>query len=282
MVLTAQQLEAIMPDATQLESDEPEMESSQHYMQLMLLVICLEWLWRDRNDYFIGASLSIYYSRQQLKNREFRGPDFFLVKQTQKRHRKSWVVWEENGQYPNLIIELLSESTAEVDRNLKKELYRNNFRIPEYFWFDPETFEFMGFRLQNNQYEEIQLNNQGWRWSQELELYLGVDENQLRYFTANGERVPTPQEAAIQEQLVARQAQLQAQQAESQVQQAESQAQQAQLQAQQERERAQQAQLQAQQERERAQQERERAQQERERAERLAQRLRELGIDPEQ
>jgi Uncharacterized protein conserved in cyanobacteria len=120
MVLTAQQLEAIMPDATQLESDEPEMESSQHYMQLMLLVICLEWLWRDRNDYFIGASLSIYYSRQQLKNREFRGPDFFLVKQTQKRHRKSWVVWEENGQYPNLIIELLSESTAEVDRNLKK------------------------------------------------------------------------------------------------------------------------------------------------------------------
>ena len=310
MVLTAQQLEAIMPDATQLESDEPEMESSQHYMQLMLLVICLEWLWRDRNDYFIGASLSIYYSRQQLKNREFRGPDFFLVKQTQKRHRKSWVVWEENGQYPHLIIELLSESTAEVDRNLKKELYRNNFRIPEYFWFDPETFEFMGFRLQNNQYEEIQLNNQGWRWSQQLELYLGVDENQLRYFTANGERVPTPQEAERQEQLVARQAQLQAQQAESQAQQAqlqvqqereraqqaESQAQQAQLQAQQERERAQQAETQAQQAQLQAEQERERAQeaesqaqqaqlqvqQERERAERLAQRLRELGIDPEQ
>ena len=296
MVLTAQQLEAIMPDATQLESDEPEMESSQHYMQLMLLVICLEWLWRNSNDYFIGASLSIYYSRQQLKNREFRGPDFFLVKQTQKRHRKSWVVWEENGQYPNLIIELLSDSTARVDRNLKKELYRNNFRIPEYFWFDPETLEFMGFRLKNNQYEEIQLNNQGWRWSQELELYLGVDENQLRYFTANGERVPTPQEAAIQEQLVARQAQLQAQQAESKVQQAESQAQQAQLQAQQERERAQQAETQAQQAQLRAEQERERAQeaesqaqqaqlqvqQERERAERLAQRLRELGIDPEQ
>ena len=275
MVLTAQQLEAIMPDATQLESDEPEMESSQHYMQLMLLVICLEWLWRNSNDYFIGASLSIYYSRQQLKNREFRGPDFFLVKQTQKRPRKSWVVWEENGQYPHLIIELLSDSTARVDRNLKKRLYQDNFRIPEYFWFDPETFEFMGFRLQNNQYEEIQLNNQGWRWSQQLELYLGVDENQLRYFTANGERVPTPQEAARQEQLVARQAQLQAQQAESQVQQAESRAQQAQLQ-------AQQAQLQAQQERELAQQERERAQQERERAERLAQRLRELGIDPEQ
>ncbi|MDY7007309.1 MAG: Uma2 family endonuclease [Cyanobacteriota bacterium] len=254
MVLTAQQLEAIMPDATQLESDEPEMESSQHYMQLMLLVSCLEWLWRDRNDYFIGANLTIFYSRQYLKTKDFRGPDFFLVKQTEKRPRKSWVVWEENGKYPNLIIELLSDSTARVDRNMKKELYQNNFRTPEYFWFDPESLEFMGFRLAQNGYAEIQPNNQGWRWSQELELYLGVDGGQLRYFTANGQRVPTPQEAAIEEQLLVQKAQSQVQKAQSQVQQAQSQVQQAQSQ----------------------------VQQERERAERLAQRLRELGINPDE
>ncbi|NEQ37788.1 MAG: Uma2 family endonuclease [Okeania sp. SIO3I5] len=206
MVLTAQQLEAIMPDATQLESDEPEMESSQHYAQLMLLVTCLEWLWRNKNDYFIGANLTIFYSRQHLKTKEFRGPDFFLVKDTQKQPRKSWVVWEENGKYPNLIIELLSDSTARVDRNLKKQLYQNNFRTPEYFWFDPETMEFMGFCLKQNGYAEIQPNQEGWRWSQELELYLGVDEGKLRYFTANGERVPTPQESAIQEKLQAQEA----------------------------------------------------------------------------
>jgi Uma2 family endonuclease len=246
MVLTARELEAIMPDATQLESEEPEMESSEHYMQLMLLVSCLEWWWRNKNDYFIGANLTIYYSRLQLKDREFRGPDFFLVKQTQKRPRKSWVVWEENGKYPNLIIELLSDSTARVDRKLKKDLYQDNFRTPEYFWFDPESLEFQGWRMQGDRYEEIQPNNQGWRWSQELELYLGVDGGKLRYFTPNGQLVPTPQEAAIQEQL---------------------QAQQAQLQAQQERERAQQAQSQA--------------QQAQELARRLAERLRELGIDPD-
>ncbi|GGA23669.1 Uma2 family endonuclease [Okeania sp. KiyG1] len=254
MVLTAQQLEAIMPDATQLESDEPEMESSQHYMQLMLLVSCLEWLWRDQDDYFIGANLTIFYSRQYLKTKDFRGPDFFLVKQTEKRPRKSWVVWEENGKYPNLIIELLSDSTARVDRNFKKNLYQDNFRTPEYFWFDPETMEFMGFRLDKNRYQEIQPNNQGWRWSEELELYLGVDGGQLRYFTANGQRVPTPQEAAIEEQLLVQEAQSQVQEAQSQVQEAQSQAQEAQSQ----------------------------VQQERERAERLAQRLRELGINPDE
>jgi Uma2 family endonuclease len=201
MVLTPQELESIMPDASQLYSDEPEMESSLHYMQLLLLVTCLEWLWRDRNDYFIGANLTIYYSRQQLKNREFRGPDFFLVKQTEKHPRNSWVVWEEDGRYPNLIIELLSNSTANVDRSLKKNLYQDRFHTPEYFWFSPDTLEFAGFHLVGSEYQEIIPNNNGWLWSQELGLYLGIESGKLRYFTAEGALVPTPEEAALQTQL---------------------------------------------------------------------------------
>lgn len=196
MFVTAQELEQQMPDASRLLSDEPEMESSLHYMQLLLLVTCLEWLWRDRNDFFIGANLTIYFSRQQLRNRDFRGPDFFLVKDTEKRPRNSWVVWEEDGRYPDLIIELLSESTAHVDRNLKKNLYQNRFRTPEYFWFSPENLEFVGFELVGNEYQEIVANSRGWRWSQVLGLYLGVEAGKLRYFTLEGDLVPTPEEAA--------------------------------------------------------------------------------------
>jgi Uma2 family endonuclease len=32
-------------------------------------------------------------------------------------------VWEEDGKYPDLIIELLSDSTEDVDREIKLELY---------------------------------------------------------------------------------------------------------------------------------------------------------------
>jgi len=60
MSLTVQQLDAQMPDATQLLSDEPEMESSQHYAELAMLVSCLEWHWRGRDDFFIGANLTVY------------------------------------------------------------------------------------------------------------------------------------------------------------------------------------------------------------------------------
>ncbi|MBD6617112.1 Uma2 family endonuclease [Komarekiella sp. 'clone 1'] len=212
MVLTPQQLDAIMPDASQLYSDEPEMESSLHYMQLLLLVTCLEWLWRDRNDYFIGANLTIYFSRQQLRNRDFHGPDFFLVKQTQKHPRNSWVVWEEDGKYPNLIIELLSTSTADIDRNLKKNLYQDRFHTPEYFYFSPDTLEFAGLRLVGSEYQDILPNGNGWRWSQELDLYLGIDSGKLRYFTSEGVLVPTPEETALQTQLELQQQNLELQQ----------------------------------------------------------------------
>jgi Uma2 family endonuclease len=199
MGLTAQQLEAEMPDATQLLSDEPEMESSLHYMQLLILVTCLEWLWRDRDDFFIGANLTVYFSRQQLRNRDFRGPDFFLVRNTVRQPRNSWVIWEEDGRYPDLIIELLSNSTASVDRNLKKRLYQDRFRTPEYFWFSPETLEFQGFSLVGNQYQEVIPNQQGWLWSEVLGLYLGIHENKLRYFSFEGNLIPTPEESAQQE-----------------------------------------------------------------------------------
>ena len=200
MSITAEQLAELMPDATEVESREPEMESSLHYAQLALLVACLARLWRDRDDFFIGANLTVYFSREQLKNRDFRGPDFFLVKQTQNRPRKSWVVWEEGGKYPDLIIELLSESTADTDRTLKKALYQDRFRTHEYFWFSPETLEFAGFRLLGQTYQPIPPNPAGRLWSETLELYLGIHAGQLRYFTAQEQLVLSPDEEAEQAQ----------------------------------------------------------------------------------
>lgn len=180
-----------------LYSDEPPLETHLHLQQLLLLLQCLDWFWKERDDYFATGNLTIYYSPRQLKSEDFRGPDFFVVLGTERRPRKSWVVWEEDGKYPNVIVELLSDSTAKTDRGLKKQIYQDTFRTPDYFWFDPNTLEFQGYHLLDGRYHELEPNEQGWLWSQQLELYLGIHSQQLRFFTPAGELVPTPEETAL-------------------------------------------------------------------------------------
>jgi Uma2 family endonuclease len=178
-------------------SYEPPMETYLHLQQMILLLKCLEWWWRDRSDFFAAGNLTIYYSLQQRKSEFFRGPDFFVVLGTECKPRQSWVVWQEGGQYPHVIIEILSDSTAETDRGLKKQIYQDIFRTPDYFWFDPNSFEFQGFQLVGGQYQALEANEQGCLWSQQLQLFLGLENGQLRFFTPQGKLVPTAEESAL-------------------------------------------------------------------------------------
>ncbi len=178
-----------------LYSDEPPLETDFHRDQIDLLIRLLKYWWQDRPDFYISGNLTVYYNEQQLKKLDFRGPDVFVVLGAEKKDRRSWVIWEEGGKYPNLVIELLSNSTATVDRGAKKQLYQDVWRVPNYFWFHPETLEFAGFYLVNGLYEPIDPNESGLLWSEQLELYLGIHERQLRWFTAQGQIVPLPEDA---------------------------------------------------------------------------------------
>ncbi|MBD1933422.1 MULTISPECIES: Uma2 family endonuclease [Cyanophyceae] len=192
-------LEDVIFPPGDLDSDEPPLESELHLRQMVLLIQCLEWWWRDRMDFYACGNLTIYYSPRQRKSEQFRGPDFFVVLGTQRKPRKSWVVWEEDGKYPNVIVEILSSKTAATDRGLKKQIYQDIFRTPDYFGFSPDSLEFKGFHLLDGRYQELEPKANGWLWSQQLELYLGIHESRLRFFTAEGQLIPTPEEMAQQE-----------------------------------------------------------------------------------
>jgi len=185
----------------ELWSDEPPLESDLHRDQIDLLIRLIRWIFRPdgiggRSDVYVAGNLTIYYSPKQKKSEFFRGPDVFVVLGTAPHPRRSWTVWHEGGQYPNVIIELLSDSTAGVDRGEKKAIYQSIWRVPEYFWFDPTSLEFQGFQLIQGEYQAIAPTPQSWLWSQELGFYLGIHDQQLRLFTSNGRLVPLPEEAA--------------------------------------------------------------------------------------
>lgn len=126
------------------------------------------------------------------------------------------MVWREGGKYPHVVIELLSNSTATVDRTTKKDLYQDVWRLPNYFWFHPYTKEFQGFKLVEGKYQALEPNQRGYLWSDPMELFLGMHEDGLlRLFDAEGALVLLEEEEArSREQQALQQAEQERQRAE--------------------------------------------------------------------
>lgn len=178
------------------------MESLQHKAQMDLLIDALiPWL-EEREDGFIGGNMFVYYSLAQVRNKDFKGPDFFAVLGVPKGERRSWVVWEEE-KAPDLVIELLFDNTAQTDKNEKKLIYQNQMRVPEYFWHDPfNPNDLAGFSIGKGAYQPIAVNAQNQFVSQSLGLalqlwqgsYKGINATWLRWATVEGKLLPTPEE----------------------------------------------------------------------------------------
>lgn len=191
------------------------METQRHKLQMDLLLDTLQSWLDQREDGYIGGNMFIYFSTEQARNQDFRGPDFFAVLGVPKTERKSWVVWEE-GKAPNVIIELLSDSTKQEDKTRKKQVYQNQMRVPEYFWYDPFNPEdWAGFSLQGSEYHPLEKDENQRYISEQLGLalvqwqgsYKGVKTVWLRWETLEGELLPTERELREQAEKEAQQAQ---------------------------------------------------------------------------
>ncbi|MDQ2696854.1 MAG: Uma2 family endonuclease [Pseudomonadota bacterium] len=224
--------------------DGAPMETWLHRLQMNVLIDALELQWAGRRDFFVGGNMFLHFD--PANRRQCRGPDVFLVLGVERRPRKSWVVWQEGMRFPDLIIELLSDSTRETDFGAKKDLYERLFRTPEYYLYDPLSQEFHGCHLQSGRYQDIAPDGEGRIWSPVTGLHLAVRGEWLRWLGRDGQILPTAREWADQLARNALREKRRADQAEQRADQAE-----------------------------------QRAGQERQRAERLAARLRALGIDPD-
>jgi Uma2 family endonuclease len=187
-------------------SDGMPMETHRHVLQTFLLTDALALAWAGRRDVFIGANMFVYFSPNQVLTHDYRGPDIFVVVDVpQHRVRKSWVVWEE-GKGPDVVIELLSESTAHLDKTETKLIYQDRLRVPEYFWYDPYSGELAGFVLRDGKYEPIAAGPAGRLPSRRLDQLLsrwdGVYRDEqatwLRWATPDGTLLPTAAERAEQ------------------------------------------------------------------------------------
>jgi len=201
----------IAPDLPNLDlpvEDGVPLESPWHRLQINLLLDTLTYRWRHRQNFFAGGNMFIYYSLQQIRSRDYKGPDFFVVKNIAGSYpRQKWVVWEENGRYPDAIIELLSPSTAPEDLGPKKNLYERTFHTSDYFCYNPDEESLMGWRLGEAGYMPLTPDKNDRLWSAQLEAWLGLWEGiyqqrparWLRFFDQAGQLIPTEAEDAGQQ-----------------------------------------------------------------------------------
>ncbi len=167
----------VMPPPSDLPYDDgARMESPWHAHSAMLL--------KDSyvaahgglmTDYYIGVNMFVYYSWKQIRDNEYRGPDLYVVKNVDgTKPRLYWATWDEDGRYPDVIIELLSPSTEQEDLGAKKDLYEQHFRTPEYFCIAPEVERLSGWRLGADlRYQALMPDEHGRLWSEELGCWIG-------------------------------------------------------------------------------------------------------------
>jgi Uma2 family endonuclease len=181
------------------------LETPQHLKAMMVLIDSLRHAWADRQDVYIGGNMFVYFSPDQVRNQDYRGPDFFVVQNARPNpDRQAWVVWEEGGRTPDLVVELLSASTKEFDLDGKKSIYRKKLKTPDYVVCDPlaPDSSLQGWHLQAQRYQKIPPNDRGWLWCDSLGLWLGTwygtikqdTATWLRFFDVTGQLLLLPEE----------------------------------------------------------------------------------------
>jgi Uma2 family endonuclease len=119
------------------------------------------------------------------------GPDLMVIFNV--RERKNWSTFDvaEEGTRPVLIIEVTSPETRGIDLTHKLDHY-DIAGVPLYVIVDAverrgqEKIRLMGHRQTETAYTTLAPDERGWLWLEPVQLWLGVRDNEVFFFDADG------------------------------------------------------------------------------------------------
>lgn len=153
----------------------PMAESDWHYHLLVDVRERLAARYADRPDVYVSGNLMVYY--EEGKPQVFLAPDGLVVFGVPNRLRPWYKTWEE-GRYPDVVFEFTSKSTKKDDLGRKFRVYRDVWKVKEYFLFDPLN-EYLkpplqGYRLVRGKFTTLRPSN-GALTSRVLDITLTAD-----------------------------------------------------------------------------------------------------------
>ena len=213
---TATELLPTMYDLPSEDPEEPGLPDEFHEFQPELLRQTCRPKNYPSDRVFIATDLNLYYDSKHFN--WYKRPDWFVAvgvsKLYQERElRLSYVMWQEQVS-PMVVVELISPGTEDEDLGItvsaphkpptKWQVYERILQVPYYVVFDRyDNDRFRLFKLVRERYRE-QIITDSRIWIPELELglglwlgdYNGCDRQWLRWYNVDGNWIATPEERA--------------------------------------------------------------------------------------
>lgn len=174
----------------------PMAESDLQRDEMTRLIETLQDAFASEQDVYVSGNLLLYY--EEGNPRTSVAPDVLVTRGIPKLPlREIYKLWEE-GQSPNIVIEVTSRTTRGEDLRKKWELYAT-LGVREYVLYDPlgEYLQhpLQGHRLEETRYSPMPLADDGALLSEQLEMRLILEEGRLQlYDRRSGVRLLSPRE----------------------------------------------------------------------------------------
>jgi Uma2 family endonuclease len=164
------------------ESDgQPMADNTLQFQWIVLIKENLETLFRDRPDVFVAGDL--FWYPVEGRRDMCRAPDAMVVFGRPKGYRGSYKQWEEDGIAPQVVFEVLSPGNK-VSEMARKFQFYNEHQVEEYYVYDPDEDDLIGWLRQDDQLRVIDEMN-GWT-SPRLGIRFDMSGEELRIFAPDG------------------------------------------------------------------------------------------------
>lgn len=140
----------------------PMADNTLQYRWIVRLVSNLKHLFRGQTV-FVAGDLFWYPQQVTTPPVPSQAPDAMVVFGRADGERRSYKQWEEENIAPQVVFEILSASNSATEMLKKQQFYRQ-YGVLEMFFYDPESYEFLGMvrSVPSQEFEAITPLNFPW------------------------------------------------------------------------------------------------------------------------
>jgi Uma2 family endonuclease len=230
----------------------PMANNTEQFNWIVAIEQNLEWLFANDPNVFVAGDL--FWYPVEGKPHIVNAPDVLVVLGRPKGKRGSYMQWKEEGIAPQVVFEILSPGNTKSEMERKLVFYER-YGVEEYYIYNPENYQFQGWQRGDGGLDVIETSENF--VSPRLGIRFEVSEAELQIYRPDGAKFLSYVEINQQLEQEIKRAETERQRAETERQRAET-----------EHQRAEETEILLRQETERSQ--------------RLAERLRQMGINPDE